>query len=120
MEKCKLVSGFFAAAYISPSEKEEMSEMVEDLKSRGNGLIDVMIQMAEEWPWLYECLINERDRYMVYTIRKLFFSSEDDEATDEPTDIVAVVGNLLFIYISLTFTNFKNHSILYFLSALTP
>jgi pheromone shutdown protein TraB len=86
-EKLKL-----ALFFISPSTTStNIGTDIEDLKMKGSKILENTIrETGQEFPWGLECLVNERDLYMVSTLQKALFDLEKQELGD--VDMVAVVG----------------------------
>jgi pheromone shutdown protein TraB len=70
MQKVKLVYMLLFSGHEIP-EKEEFKAMVEKMKQRGDQMTAAILELGEEFPWLLECLVRERDIYMTYKLQKV-------------------------------------------------
>jgi pheromone shutdown protein TraB len=88
-EKLKL-GYFFTSTSIGKAPKS-IDKDIEELKVKGSKMLENTIrETGRVFPWGLECLINERDLYMVSTLQKALLDLEKQELGD--VDMVAVVG----------------------------
>lgn len=85
--KATLIYQLLASLMFRPSG-DAMRQMVEDVKEKDNVLFDMIEEMGTVMPWFVDCVIFERDLYMLNTLLNTIDEIEGDEACD----IVAVVG----------------------------
>lgn len=86
-EKLKL--GYFFTNIGKPPKS--IDKDIEELKIKGSYMLEnTMRETGREFPWGLECLVNERDLYMVSTLQKALLDLEKQELGD--VDMVAVVG----------------------------
>lgn len=73
---------------------KDISDVVEDMKLRGDVFTEAILAIGMEYPWLVESLVRERDLYMVYSLHRLIARLDQDTQKDTIMDgsIVAVVG----------------------------
>lgn len=67
---------------------DQMREMVEELKDKEHLLFDMIIEIGTLVPWFVDCIIFERDLYMLNAL----LNTIDEIKGDEACDVVAVVG----------------------------
>jgi pheromone shutdown protein TraB len=70
MQKCRLLYTLLFTGKVAP-DSDEFKAIMEDMKQRGDSMTDALLEMGEDFPWLVECLVNERDLYMTYHLRKV-------------------------------------------------
>jgi pheromone shutdown protein TraB len=87
VDKGKLL-GQILLTCLSPPPMNEMKSLVEKMKQRGDEFTEALLEIGEEFPWIVECLISERDMFMVWQLKGIIESM----TADSEGDIVAVVG----------------------------
>jgi pheromone shutdown protein TraB len=86
-EKSCIACSFLGMIFSRPS-KDDLKEIVENVKGNEDVLLSAIIEMGQCYPWLVESLIFERDLYMLHTLLKTLEQLEGEERCD----IVAIVG----------------------------
>lgn len=82
-EKISLVVQLLYSGISMPTP-EELKHIMETLRKKTDLITEAVQDLGKSFPWIVECLIDERDLYMVLSLRECLRTC--------PGDIVAVVG----------------------------
>ena len=70
MQKSRIVIEFLMSA-LSFQSDDELSESLNNMRKDRDFMTKMIYSMGAYYPWIVECLINERDEYMTSVLRKV-------------------------------------------------
>lgn len=84
-QKCNLAFKLVREGLSSVKKDRDIKEVINEMRISQDTITEAIKELGEDFPWFVECLIRERDQFMVLELKQVL--SELPEG-----DIVAVVG----------------------------
>lgn len=71
-QKTKMVNEFFLGMIMMMfSRKDKIQQVIDDARTDKDITSEMIKEMGKDYPWLVECLLNERDQFMILELHRV-------------------------------------------------